>query len=199
MRNGTQLFFIVRHAAAGAAERERGADNDGIADPVRNFDALFNRICNIGRNNGLPDLLHRLFEQLSVLRPVDGVDLCTDQLDAPFIEEPLFCELAAHRQPRLPAERSEQAVRPLLDDDALERIDGERFEIDLVRQRLVRHDRRGVRVAKNNIDPCVLQHTACLRARIVEFGRLPDDDRPRTDDEYFFDIASLRHGARLPC
>ena len=94
---------------------------------------------------------------------------------------------------RLSAEGGEQAVRPLFNDDALDGIDGERLEINFIRERLVRHDGRRVGVAQHDVYARVLQNAARLRARIVKFGSLPDDDGSRPDDEYLFDITSLRH------
>ena len=160
-------------------------------------DALFHRIGDVGRHDGLADLLHGLFEQLPVLRPVDRVDVRADQFYPPLIEKSFLRELASDREARLSAEGGEQAVRPLLFDDALYGFERERFEIDLVRERFIRHDGRGVGVAKDDVHARVFEHAARLRARIVEFRRLSDDDRPRTDDEYFFDIASLRHSSFL--
>jgi hypothetical protein len=35
---------------------------------------------------------------------------------------------------------------------------------------------------------------ADLRARVVEFAGLPDDDRSRPDDENTVDVGAFRHG-----
>ena len=119
MGDEAQLLFVVSDAAARAAERERRTDNDGIPEFFGDRHALVHRIGNIGGNDGLTDLFHRLFEKLTILRAVDRVELGTDELDAPLIEETLFRELAAHGKTRLPAERGKQRIGTLLDDDTL--------------------------------------------------------------------------------
>ena len=193
VRDEAQLLLVMRDAAARAAQREGGAHDDGIAELVRDRHALLHRIGDVGRDDGLADLLHGLLEELAVLRAVDRVELRADELDAPLVEEAVLGELAAERKPRLPAERGEQGIRPFLDDDALERIFGERLEIDLVRKHVIRHDGGGVGVAEDDVDARILEHAARLCARVVKFRRLPDDDGPGPDHEYFFDITSLRH------
>ena len=193
VRDGAQLFLVVGDAAARAAQREGGADDDGVADALGDRHALVHRIGDVGRDDGLADLLHGLFEQLAVLRAVDGVHLGADQLDPPLVEEALFGELAADGQTGLAAEGGEQAVRALLFDDALDGLEGERLEINFIGERLVRHDGRGVGVAEHDVDACVFEDAAGLRARIVELRRLADDDRAGADHEYFFDVASFRH------
>ena len=193
VRDGAQLLFVIGDAAARAAQREGGADNDGIADLVRHRHAFLYRIGDIRGDDGLADLLHGLFEQLAIFRTVDGVDVGADELDPPLIEEALFGQLAADGQARLPAQRGEQAVRPLFDDDALDRFQRQRFEVDLVGERFVRHDGGGVGVAQDDVDARRLEHAARLRARVIELRRLADDDGAGADDEYFVDIASFRH------
>ena len=193
VRNGAQFFLVERNAAACAAQRERGTDDDGISDLIGDRDALLDGVCDVGRHDGLPDLLHGLFEQFAVLGAVDRVDFGTDEFDAPLVQESFLGKFAADGQPRLPAERSEQAVRAFLDDDALDGFERQRLEVDLIRQRFVRHDGRGVGVAEHDVDARIFQNAACLCARIVEFRRLSDHDRAGTDDKNFFDIASFRH------
>src|SRR5947208_988453 len=86
-------------------------------------------------------------------------------------------------EPGLPAERREQAARALPRDDALEHLDGERLEVGDVRDARVGHDRGRVRVHEYGLDALLAQGAAGLGTRVVEFGRLPDEDRPRPDDQ----------------
>ena len=110
-----KLFLVVGDAAARTAKGVRGADYYGIAAyPLRNLKALFHRICDIRRNDGLVYLLHRLFEEFPVLRPVYRAQVYAYELYAPLVQKSLFGELASEREPRLAAERGEQAVRTLL-------------------------------------------------------------------------------------
>ena len=66
-----ELLFAMSNAAARAAQRVCGAHYYGVAANLFcHFKALFHRICDVGGNDGLVYLLHRLFEELPVLRPV---------------------------------------------------------------------------------------------------------------------------------
>ena len=100
------------------------------------------------------------------------------------MQKPFFAELHGEGEPRLPAERGEQGIRPFLDDDAPDRFYRERFKVDRVRKRLIRHDGGGVGIDQNGAHALGFQYPARLRARIVEFRRLPDDDRPAADNEH---------------
>ncbi|MPM17477.1 hypothetical protein SDC9_63872 [bioreactor metagenome] len=94
----------------------------------------------------------------------------------------MLCKLHGKRQPRLPAERGEQAVRLLLFDDARKRWQRQGFNIDAVRHRAVGHDRCRVGIDENDFQSFFFERAAGLRASIIEFRGLTDDDRPRADD-----------------
>ena len=57
----------------------------------------------------------------------------------------------------------------------------------------VGHDRRRVRVDEDDLVALLEQHLAGLRARVVELGRLADDDRTGAEDEDAVDVVSTRH------
>ena len=115
VRDETELLFIVCNAAAGAAQSVSGTDDYGVAAySVGHLHALVDSVCDIGGNDGLAYLVHRLFEELSVLGPVDRVDVYAYELYAIFVEEALLCQLAAERKTRLAAERGQKTVGPLL-------------------------------------------------------------------------------------
>ena len=196
-RNGAQLVRAVGDAAARAAEREGGADDDGIADAVGDGQRGVHIARDVRGDDRLADCLHGIFEALSILGAVDGVHICADEAHAVRVEKPGFAELHREGQPRLPAEPGQQAVRLLLLDDAHERLLGQRFEINLIRERAVGHNGGGIGVAEDDIDARIPQDAACLRARVVKLRRLPDDDRPRAYDEYFFDAFVNRHLSSL--
>ncbi len=195
MGDQAKLLLVVRDPAARSAERVRRADYHGIPEPFRDLKALLHRIRDVRGHDGLVDLLHRLLEELSVLRSVYGLEVHADELYALLLQKSALCKLAAEREAGLPAERGEDAVRLLLYYYSFERVLGERLEIDLVRERRVCHYRRGVRVAKHHVYALVLEHSARLRARVVELGRLPYDNGPRPYDQHFLDVLSSRHDA----
>ena len=196
-RDGAQLVRAVSDAAARAAEREGGADDDGIADAVGNGKRGVRVARDVRGNDRLADRLHRVLEELSVLGAVDGVHICADEAHTVRVEKPGFIELHREGQTRLPAEPGKQTVRLFLLDDAHERLLGQRFEVDLVRECTVGHDGCGVGVDEDDVDACVPQDAARLCTRVVKLRRLPDDDRTRADHEDFFDAFVNRHGSSL--
>ena len=66
-----------------------------------------------------------------------------------------------------------------------DKIRRQRLDIRTVRQIGIGHDRRRIRIDQNDLITFFAQRFARLRTRIVEFARLPDDDRARADDENF--------------
>ena len=116
MCNNFKLLFVVSHTAARAAERIcRTYDNRVAAYPLRYFKTLFNSIGYVGRNDRLVYLLHGLFKELPVFRPVYRTQIYAYKLYAPLVQKALFCELAAEREAGLSAEGGKKAVRPFLD------------------------------------------------------------------------------------
>ena len=82
-----------------------------------------------------------------------------------------------------PPSAGEQALGSLAGDHGLDRLDGQRLEVDDVGDGRVGHDRRRVRVDEDRPDALGAERPAGLRPGVVELGRLADDDRPRAEDE----------------
>ena len=68
-------------------------------------------------------------------------------------------ELHREVQPRLSSERREHAVRLLFENQLLNHLDGQGLDINFIRDILIRHDRRRVRVQQDDFDPLFLQWT----------------------------------------
>ena len=100
------------------------------------------------------------------------------------LEDALARELDAQVERRLAAEAGQDAVRLLALEDALDRLDGQRLEVDDVGDARVGHDRGRVAVEQDRAHALVAQRAACLRAGVVELGRLADDHRPGADDQH---------------
>ena len=83
-------------------------------------------------------------------------------------------------------------------NDLLDAFGNQRLDVDAVRDVAVGHDGGGVGVDEHNLQALFFQRAAGLRARVVEFGRLADDDGTGTDDQYLMDLLILRHRADLP-
>ena len=83
----------------------------------------------------------------------------------------------------LAAQAGQQALRPLLGDDRLDGLDGQRLEVDGVGDLGVGHDRGRVRVDEDRPHALGPQRAAGLRPGVVELGGLADDDRAAAEDE----------------
>ncbi len=197
-RDDAQLPLVFGHAAARAAQRERRARDDGVADVRRGLHGLLHRGGDLRGDDGLAQLFHRVAEKPAVLGLVDGLGGGAEEPDPRLFQVTLPAELHRDGEPRLPAQRSEQAVRALLFDDALHRRGGERLQVDLVRKRRVRHDGGGVRIDEHHVEAGLLQHAAGLVAGVVELGGLADHDGPGADHEHFFDLPVQRHQSVPP-
>ena len=55
---------------------------------------------------------------------------------------------------------------------------------------LIGHNCRGVGVYQNDLQTLLFKCAASLRSRIVKFGSLSDNNRTRTDNQYFLYITS---------
>ena len=176
-----QLVARVCEAAAVAAERERRPDDGGCRNA---FD-----LRDVGDDDRLRDAqvagLDRVLEELPVLGAVDHVELRTDQLDTELVQDPRLRQLACEVESGLATQRRQERVGPLLEV--------ERLEIGAVGKPRVGHDRRRIRVDHDRAVAVLAQHLQRLTARVVEFGRLADHDRPGADQADRLDVCALRH------
>ena len=108
---------------------------------------------------------------------------------APIISTPYFGQHAVLVQVEravergLPAHRRQQRVGPLLGDDLLDHLPGDRLDVGDVGHLRVGHDRRRVAVDEDDAVALLAQRLAGLRAGVVELAGLADDDRPGADDQ----------------
>ena len=193
-----QLLLIVGKAAACAAERERRAQHHGIADVERCLAALVERVRRFGREHRLAQRLAQLLEFFAVLRARDALAPRAEYLNLALVQHALFLELHHEIQPRLPADAGHDCVRAFVADDARHVFGRERLHVHLVGNGGVGHDGRGVGVCQHDLIALLAQGKARLRARVVELGGLPDDDRAGADDQNLVNVGSLRHGRHPP-
>ena len=146
---------------------------------------------------------HQILEHLPILAALDCLGVGADHLDAELVERPAAEEGHSGIERGLAAERRQQhelAVRlealHLLDfpgDDLLDALRGDRLQVGAVGELRVGHDRGRVRVRQDDAVAFFPERFARLRAGVVEFARLPDDDRAGADDQDRVDIRALRH------
>src|SRR5579885_3387435 len=184
-----QLALVVDDAAAGSSECIGGPHDQRIAELLRELQALARLRDDRALRNRLADLDHLALEALAIFREFDRFDRRAEQRDAPALQYAAFVEFNRQIQAGLAAQRREERVRAFAFDDRLDGGSGQRLQIDRVGHFRIRHNRRGIRVDKDDPVAFLAQGAARLDAGIVEFGGLTDADRPRTDDE---DVAA--HG-----
>ena len=88
----------------------------------------------------------------------------------------------------LATERRQDRVGPFLLDDRFEHCSGDGLDVCLVCETRVRHNRRRVRIHEDYPHTLFAQHTAGLRAGVVEFSGLANHNRPRSDNEDARDV-----------
>ena len=200
------VLAVVGHAAAGAAQRVGGADDGRQADLFQRFQRDGHAGVEVvvavraarGGDDGGPRVLdaqpvHRLAEQVAVLGHLDGLAPGADHLDAVILQNTHVGQRQRGVQPGLPAHGGQQRVGAFLGDDLGHRLGGQRLDVGCIGQAGVGHDRGRVRVDQDHPVAFFAQRLAGLRAGIVEFAGLADDDGPRTDDHDRLDVGSLRH------
>ena len=132
----------------------------------------------------LVDPLEQVAERLAILGHPDRLERRPEQADVVAIEDAGPGQVHRHVERGLAAEAGKETLGSLPGDDRLDRVDRERLEVDRVRDLGVGHDRGRVRVDEDRADSLGPERTARLRAGVVELGRLPDDHRPRADDQH---------------
>jgi len=188
-----QLLLVVGEAAARAAQRIGGTQHDGIADLGGDLDGLLDRHGDLRLDHRLAQRFAQLLEKLAVLGTFDRLERGAQNLDLTLFQNALLGELHREVQTRLPAQSRHDGVGAFEADDLGDVFERQRLHVYLVRNMRVGHDRGGVRIHENHLVALFLECEAGLRARIVEFGGLSDDDRTRTDNHYLLYISSLRH------
>ena len=184
---------VVGHAAAGAAQREGGADDDGEAQVSDDVLGIDHRVGEAGAGNLEVDVGHGLGEELAVLADLDGVDVAADGLDAVLVEDAGLAEGDGAVKRGLATHVGKQRVGALLGDDALHRLGRDGLDVGAVGRVGVGHDGGRVGVDQDDLVALLAKSTAGLGARIVELAGLADDDGARADNENLLNVSALRH------
>ena len=141
----------------------------------------------------LAEFFHGFLEPFAILSLFDGIKRRAEELYAMLLQYSFFGKLNGKVQPRLPAKGGKEAVGLFLRDNLRQKIDGERFDIDAIRDIRIRHNGRGIAVDEHDLKTVLLECAAGLGAGVVELCRLSDDDRPRADDHNLLQIFLARH------
>ncbi len=189
--------FGLDDAAAGAAERERRPDDRRQADGREGRVGravtlgLGRALDDVARGVWLADPVEQVAERLAILGHPDRLERRPEQPDRMALEDAGIGHRRGQVERGLAAEPRQQPVRSLPGDDRLDRLDREWLEVDDVGDGRVGHDRGRVRVDEDRPHAFGAQRATGLRPGVVEFGGLPDDDGPGTEDQ---DGRGLRPG-----
>ena len=124
---------------------------------------------------------------------MDSLGVCAEELYIVALQEALLRKLHGQCKTCLTAKGGQQAVGLFHFDYALYNVKCKGFDIDLVSHSLIGHDGSRVGVYEDDLKSLLLESTARLRACIVKFGSLSDNDRTRADNKYLFYITSEWH------
>ena len=134
-----------------SAEGEGGADDERKgADFLSDFLRFFHRVGNARTRHIETDPDHCLFEKLAIFAHVDGCGLGSDHFDAVLVERAGLEERHGGIQRGLTAERRQQGVRLLADDDFFHHFRCNRLDVSAMREFRIRHDRRRIRVYEDD-------------------------------------------------
>ena len=192
------VFGGVGHARAEPTHGERRANHNRQAEFGDGFANLVHGETHPGTGGFATHLGDDVLEPLTVLAALDRFEVGADQFDAVPVEDAVLVQRDGRIQRRLPAEGGQQRVDlvaplRLLRDHPLDEGRGDRFDVRVVGELRVGHDRRRVGVDEADLQPVGAQHPAGLRARIVELTGLSDDDRPGADHQHVVQVGTPRH------
>ena len=188
-----ELSFVVRYAAAAAAQRECGAHYHGIAYPSCHGNCGVYILGDVGGNDRLVYLRKRFLKAFPVLRPVYGFGIRAQQGDVHLVQKAFLGKLHRKRKTRLSAQRGQKAVGALFFYNSFDGGKRERLYIYPVRHGVIRHNGGGVGVDKHHFQAVLFERAARLRSRIVEFRCLTYHDRTGAYHHYFMQILIERH------
>ena len=124
---------------------------------------------------------------------MDDVERCTDHLHTVLFQHTAFRDGNGGIQSRLPPQGWKEGIGPLPGNDLGYRFRRNRLHIRPVRRFGIGHDGCRIAVDEDYLITLFFQGLACLRAGVVEFTGLADNDRPGTDNEDFFQVVPFGH------
>ena len=134
-----------------------------------------------------------MFKLIAILGFVDGLVAGSNQLHTVFVQDAVFRKSDGRVQRRLSAHGREQGIGVFLLNDLLYDVQGDRLDIGAIGQFRIGHDRGGVAVDQHDTIALLAEGLTGLRAGIIELAGLPDDDRPRTDQQNRMNVGTPGH------
>ena len=188
-----ELFAVVGDTAAGAAHGERWADDARIAHVSRDGQRFFHIVCDTGTRGVEADFLHRHVEAATVFCFINRVGGRTNHGHAELFQHALTLQLQRTVQRRLAAHGWQHRVRTLFLDDFTHHFPVNRLDVGCIGHFRVGHDGCRVRVYQDYAVTLFAQGFTRLRAGVVEFAGLADDDRASAKDQDAFYVCTFWH------
>ena len=194
-----ELFAVVGHTSARTAQREAGTNNYRKSDFPGELQAIFQIVDQRRLRHIEADALHGIFEIQPVFRLLDGIDIRADQPDVVLVENPAVRKFDRQIERGLSAHcwkngkagtRRHLALHP---NDLFQVLAAERLNVSAVGRLGIGHDGRRIRVGEHHLEALRLKRLAGLRAGVIEFSGLANDDWARADDEDLRDVSAFGH------
>ena len=177
-----QLFGIVGHSAAGAAQGEAWAHNDGKPDLCGNLFHLLQVLGKAALGDAQVDPVHGVPEQFPVLGLFNGLHRCADHLHIVLVQHPHLGRFHSGVETGLAPQCGQQGIGPLLFDHLGHGLRGDRFDVDPVGRIRIGHDGGGIGVDEHHLIPLLLQGLAGLGAGVIELTGLADNNGTCAND-----------------
>ncbi len=163
--DGLELFSVVSDAAAGAAERVGGADDEGQrADLFGDLACLLHVMSDAGLRQVEANFEHGFFEKQTVLAFLNGFRFRADHAHAVLFQSARAVQRHGGVQRRLAAERGQQHIGLFLDDDLLHHLRRDRLDVSPERELRIGHDGGRVGVDEHHLVAFLAQGFAGLDA-----------------------------------
>ncbi len=194
-RQGFEFLGVVGHPAAGTAKSVARAHDNGKTDHIADRLDLVHVHHDAAARDLESDAAHSCTEHVAVFGFFNGSERRADHFDA----VPLQCAHSRHFhggiESGLAAQSRQEGVRTLLLDDHGHRFGGNRFDVGPIGCFGISHDGSRIAVHQDDLESLFFQGLAGLGTGIVELAGLTDDDGAGTDDQDFFNVRALGHGA----
>ena len=136
---------------------------------------------------------HQLLEDLPIFALVDGLEVGANQLDVVFLQDAVLVQFDRRVESGLAAQGWQDGIRPLLGDDRLDDLPGNRLDIGGIGEIGIGHDGGRIRVYQDDAHPLLAQNAARLRTGVIELAGLTDDDGTGSDHQDGLYVVALRH------
>ena len=170
-----------------------GPDNEREAELIAEAQRVLRVIDERGGRDFQADFAAGVLEPQAVFGDFDGAQRCANHFDVMFFENAAFGEFDGKIERGLAANGRQERIGFFACDNFLQILLGQRLDVRAVSQFRVGHDRRWIGIDQNDFVAFGAQSFAGLRAGIVKFAGLADDDRAGADDQDFLDVCSFWH------